>query len=102
MLEVTASGPVLYVKLNRPEVRNAFNDELIAALTTTFLKVGPESRAVVLSGEGRAFSAGQDLDEAAAMDAVEKGEDNVRAPRNGNARDHVRRLFSIAPASTSH
>ena len=62
MLEVTTEGPVQYVKLNRPEVRNAFNDELIAALTETFHKVGPPIRAVVLSGEGKAFCAGGDLE----------------------------------------
>ena len=32
MLKVEPEGPVLRVTLNRPEVRNAFNDELIAAL----------------------------------------------------------------------
>src|SRR2546423_6206805 len=81
MLEVTASGPVLYVKLNRPEVRNAFNDELIAALTTTFLKVGPESRAVVLSGEGKSFCAGGDLEwmkKAAAYSEEENYQDALK------------------------
>ncbi|HMS54980.1 MAG TPA: enoyl-CoA hydratase-related protein, partial [Fimbriimonadaceae bacterium] len=62
MLQVTPSGPVLRVHLNRPEVRNAFNDELIAALTKVFNEVSSETRAVVISGEGKAFCAGGDLE----------------------------------------
>ncbi len=62
MLNVESRGPVLYITLNRPEVRNAFNDELIAKLTELFLGVDPETRAVVVSGEGKAFCAGGDLE----------------------------------------
>lgn len=62
MLTVESRGPVLHVTLNRPEVRNAFNDELIAKLTEVFSGVGPETRAVVVSGEGKAFCAGGDLE----------------------------------------
>ncbi len=81
MLEVTGKGPVLYVKLNRPEVRNAFNDELIAALTAAFLKVGPETRAVVLFGEGKSFCAGGDLEwmrKAAAYEEEENYQDALK------------------------
>lgn len=53
---------MLHVRINRPEVRNAFNDELIAELTNTFLTVDADVRAVVLGGEGKAFCAGGDLD----------------------------------------
>jgi enoyl-CoA hydratase/carnithine racemase len=62
MLNVEAQGPILYVTLNRPEVRNAFNEELIAALTETFETLTDETRIVVLGGEGRAFCAGGDLE----------------------------------------
>ena len=50
--------------LNRPERHNAFNAELIAALTETFTRLGGigEVRAVVLAGHGKSFSAGADLD----------------------------------------
>ncbi|HZH97835.1 MAG TPA: enoyl-CoA hydratase-related protein [Fimbriimonadaceae bacterium] len=61
MLEIT-SGPVTRITLNRPEVRNAFNDELIAELTSAFAGLGAEVRAVVLSGHGKAFCAGGDLE----------------------------------------
>lgn len=55
---------VARVRMNRPEVHNAFNAELISALDTAFSELGgdPHVRAIVLSGEGRTFSAGADLD----------------------------------------
>jgi methylglutaconyl-CoA hydratase len=51
------------VMLNRPEVRNAFNDGVIAELTATFRTLGadPDLRAIVLGGHGKAFCAGADL-----------------------------------------
>jgi methylglutaconyl-CoA hydratase len=54
---------VARVTLNRPDRHNAFNAELIAAMTTAFNDAAARSaRAVVLAGEGRSFSAGADLD----------------------------------------
>lgn len=51
------------VTLNRPEVRNAFNDEVIAELTAVFSELAkrPEVRCVVLAANGPAFCAGADL-----------------------------------------
>jgi methylglutaconyl-CoA hydratase len=63
MLTITHDGPVARVTLNRPEVRNAFNEELIAQLTDWARSVtadGP-ARVAVLSGAGKVFSAGADL-----------------------------------------
>lgn len=56
-------GPVAQVTLSRPEVRNAFNDEVIAELTTAFTELGQnkEVRAIVLAAVGPAFCAGADL-----------------------------------------
>ena len=62
MLKVERVGHVLRVSLNRPEVRNALNDELIEAITKTFTSVASDVRAIVLSGEGSAFCAGGDLE----------------------------------------
>lgn len=62
MLRVSSEGPVLRVVLDRPDVRNAFNDELIARLTEVFAGVASGTRAVVLSGEGKSFCAGGDLE----------------------------------------
>jgi methylglutaconyl-CoA hydratase len=57
------SAFVAEVWLNRPEVRNAFNDGVIAELTQAFTTLGtdPELRAIVLGGHGKAFCAGADL-----------------------------------------
>lgn len=54
---------VAIVTLNRPEIRNAFDDSLIANLTRALreLDVDPGVRAVVLAGNGPAFCAGADL-----------------------------------------
>jgi len=54
---------VAEVWLNRPEVRNAFNDGVIAELTQAFTQLGadPKLRAIVLAGHGKAFCAGADL-----------------------------------------
>lgn len=63
-LELTQDGRgVLTVMLNRPDVRNAFNEELIAELTEVFTKqaASPQVRAVVLRGMGKVFCAGGDL-----------------------------------------
>jgi methylglutaconyl-CoA hydratase len=62
-LKTWSNGAVAHVRLNRPEVRNAFNDAVIAELATAFAALGadPAVRAVVLGGEGKAFCAGADL-----------------------------------------
>ena len=62
-LTVTQQGAVATVTLNRPDVRNAFNDEVIAELTQAFAEVGQRDdvRCVVLAANGTAFCAGADL-----------------------------------------
>ena len=62
-LSVAVHDRVARITLTRPEVRNAFNDEVIAQLTTAFESVGARDdvRAVVLAAEGPAFCAGADL-----------------------------------------
>ncbi len=66
LLRVEREGGVARVTLNRPEVRNAFNAELIATLAWTFEAFGEEPpealRAVVLSGAGEVFCAGADIE----------------------------------------
>lgn len=62
-LDIARNGPVARVFLNRPEVRNAFSDTVIAELTAAFRTLGADSsvRAIVLGGHGKAFCAGADL-----------------------------------------
>jgi methylglutaconyl-CoA hydratase len=63
------SAHVAEVWLNRPEVRNAFNDAAIADLTHAFRAFAHDAalRAVVLAGHGKAFCAGADLNWMRAM-----------------------------------
>jgi methylglutaconyl-CoA hydratase len=62
-LELSFGGGISTVTLNRPEVRNAFNDEVITELTAVFLELGQreEVRCIVLAAKGSAFCAGADL-----------------------------------------
>ncbi len=68
-LDVQRNGPVARLYLNRPEVRNAFNDGVIAELTRTFAELGADAslRCIVLGGHGKAFCAGADLNWMRAM-----------------------------------
>jgi len=63
------SPHVAEVWLNRPDVRNAFNDDVIAELTATFgaLAADPDLRVIVLGGHGKAFCTGADLNWMRAM-----------------------------------
>ena len=62
-LDIRIQGPVARVFLNRPEVRNAFNDGVIRELRDAFASFAADAslRAVVLGGHGKAFCAGADL-----------------------------------------
>lgn len=63
-LDIQRPSPhVAHVWLNRPEVRNAFNDGVIAELAQAFAALGADEtlRAIVLGGRGKAFCAGADL-----------------------------------------
>ena len=64
LLETVDLRGVATVTLNRPDRHNAFDDALIAELTTVLKRVGeqPDVRVVVLASTGRSFSAGADLD----------------------------------------
>ena len=68
-LDIQRQGPVARVFMNRPELRNAFNSEVIADLHQAFGELGadPDVRAIVLGGHGKAFCAGGDLNWMRAM-----------------------------------
>jgi enoyl-CoA hydratase/carnithine racemase len=73
-------GPVRHVILNRPEKRNAFNGELIAATGEALREAGADTsvRCVVLRGAGPMFSSGMDL---GALAALAGAPENLRAFR---------------------
>src|SRR5438552_14724074 len=89
-LLINQDGPVTRVTLNRPEVRNAFNEELIAELTAWAESVtagdplrqgsGQAARVAVLSGAGPVFCAGADLTWMSKMVAYTR-EENLRDAR---------------------
>lgn len=62
-IQVESQGPIRIVRLNRPEIFNAVNKSLHEGFCWVWpqLERDPEARAVVLTGAGKAFSAGGDL-----------------------------------------
>ena len=62
-LQISRDGAVARVFLNRPDVRNAFNETTIAEITRAFRELGADAdlRAIVLAANGPAFCAGADL-----------------------------------------
>ena len=62
-LEIVHEAGVATIWMNRPDVHNAFNAQLIADLTTACIELDADDavRAVVLAGRGKSFSAGADL-----------------------------------------
>lgn len=77
-LLVEHSDGILTVTLNRPDVHNAFNDELIAEAIDLFSNIDTEAtRAVVLKGTGKNFCAGADLNWMSRMVSYTRDE-NVR------------------------
>ena len=70
-LRVERDGAVAVLTLDRPEVLNAFDETLTAALAAAVTDVARDAtvRCVVITGAGRAFSAGQDLHDRAAAPA---------------------------------
>ena len=64
LLTIIDSRGVATITLNRPDVHNAFNDEVIAALRDAVAQLGDDEkvRVIMLTGAGKSFSAGADLD----------------------------------------
>ncbi len=82
-IETTIRGPQAHVALNRPQVHNAFDDALIAALTTELQKLDkdPAIRHIVLTGRGKTFSAGADLNWMRGMAAASEADNRADAMR---------------------
>lgn len=74
---------VLTVTLNRPDLHNAFNEEMIAEITQVFLNLAkdPKVRVVVLTGAGESFCAGADLNWMKQMAAYTKAQNLADAKR---------------------
>ena len=90
----TESNGVARLTLNRPEVHNAFNDALIAEMASALdaLERDTQVRAVILSGNGKSFSAGADLNWMRAMAGYSHAENLRDAEALG---DLMHRLDSL-------
>jgi 2-(1,2-epoxy-1,2-dihydrophenyl)acetyl-CoA isomerase len=64
-IQLTIENNIAFIALNRPEVFNSFNREMALRLQNTLdaCEIDPHVRDIVLSGNGKAFCAGQDLKE---------------------------------------
>jgi methylglutaconyl-CoA hydratase len=96
-LSIRRDGPVEYLTLNRPEVRNAFNEHVVAELTAWAHGAhdDPGLRAVVLAGAGKVFSAGADASWMAKMIDYSHT-DNVR---DATAMAEMFNLLNTVPAA---
>lgn len=94
-LDVRLTPPFAYVTLNRPDVKNAMNAQMVLDLIAAFegLREKPEVRAVVLAGAGGTFCAGGDIKEMAA--SFQNGD--VDAMANAAKLDDLLRLVTEAP-----
>lgn len=83
LLTHTDGRGVATVTLNRPEVHNAFNDDLIARLDRAFTQLGadPGVRVIVLAGNGKSFCAGADLNWMKAMAGYSEAENVADSSR---------------------
>jgi methylglutaconyl-CoA hydratase len=82
-LEIESRGAVRWIWLNRPEVRNAFNDALIGEISAAFAEVEASAaiRVVVVAARGPAFCAGADLNWMRSMAAFTHADNHADALR---------------------
>lgn len=97
-LLVERSGALLTLRLHRPALHNAFDDQLIAALTRELAQAGADRsvRAVVLAGDGASFSAGADLQWMRGMAAASEADNR----RDALALAHLMRTLDELPKPT--
>src|SRR5258706_16213667 len=87
------SGEIAKITLNRPDRRNAINTQKIAELQTALDTIEKShSRVVILTGEGKAFCAGMDLDMLAAITKQSPAENQEDARRIAKM---LRRIWSF-------
>jgi methylglutaconyl-CoA hydratase len=92
-IELEQRGAVRWLWLNRPDVRNAFNADLIADISAAFADVesSPDTRVVLLAGRGQVFSAGADLNYMRALAALGHADNQADALK-------VARMFNAVHA----
>jgi methylglutaconyl-CoA hydratase len=92
-LTLEFNGEIAKITLNRPDKRNAINSQMIAELQTALDTIEKShSRVVIVTGAGKAFSAGMDLDMLAAITKQSPAENQEDARRIAK---FLRRLWSF-------
>jgi len=83
---VETKGTIAYLWLNRPEISNAFNDELIKEMTNLLNELDTDDRirVVVLGGKGKHFCAGADMNWMRSMAAYSEAENQADAKKLAN------------------
>ena len=83
VLKVNLNAGVLHCILNRPEQLNALNEDVLTALSEQFAEANTNDdiKVILLSGEGKAFCAGADINQLSTLDAI----DGVEFARFGQA-----------------
>ena len=81
-IEIQKKKDVTTIILNRPEVHNAMNEKLMKELTTCFHELGKDDsiRTIILTGKGKSFCAGADLNWMKSMAKYSK-EENINDSR---------------------
>lgn len=94
-LEIEQRGAVRWIWLNRPDVRNAFNDRLVADISQAFADVEADAatRVVVIAARGEVFCAGADLQWMRSMAQYTQAENQADALR-------VARMFHAVHSSS--
>src|SRR5436305_1984121 len=94
-IESSTAGPTTTLTLNRPDKLNAFigtmREDLLAALRAA--EVDDGCRVVVITGAGRAFCAGGDVEYMAALQRELEAEDQTRAFASSDAAEGLAALF---------
>jgi enoyl-CoA hydratase len=72
LIETSVKGDIGLIELNRPKVLNALNRQMVSEVLTAmeFYDQDPTVKVIVLTGKGRAFAAGADIDEMMDADAI--------------------------------
>ena len=83
VLEIEKRGPAAWLWLNRPELRNALNDQVLKAISDALRSLEKDSacRVAVLAGRGQAFCAGGDLSRMEQASKMTKAKSKVEAAR---------------------
>jgi methylglutaconyl-CoA hydratase len=94
-IEIEQRGAARWLWLNRPEVRNAFNDELVAEISGAFadIEASPSTRVVVVAARGPSFCAGADLNWMRSMATFSHADNHADALK-------VARMFEAVHASS--